>query len=71
MVWACARIDEERMVSRVLMVDVSGGRLRGKPRLGWMDSVNVILQQWNDGGGCTTMRERSERVEDHAWYICN
>ena len=24
---------------RLLMVDVSGGRVRGRPRLGWMDDV--------------------------------
>ena len=28
-------------------------------------------QQKNDGGGCLTMRERSERVHGGPWYICN
>ena len=28
---------------RVLMAEVSGGRVRGKPRLGWMDGVKVAL----------------------------
>ena len=37
------RIDEYRMAMRVLMVEVSGLRLRGRPRLGWMDGVNVAL----------------------------
>ena len=30
------RMDEYRMARRVLMVEVSGGRVRGRPRLGWM-----------------------------------
>ena len=28
---------------RVLMAEVSGGRVRGRPRLGWMDGVKVAL----------------------------
>ena len=31
------------MARRVLMVEVSGGRVRGRPRLGWMDGVKVAL----------------------------
>ena len=31
------------MVRRVLMAEVSGGRVRGRPRLGWMDGVKVAL----------------------------
>ena len=37
------RMDEHRMARRVLMADVSGGRVRGRPRLGWMDGVKVAL----------------------------
>ena len=37
------RMDEYRMARRVLMVEVSGGRVRGRPRLGWMDGVKVAL----------------------------
>ena len=37
------RIDEYRMARRVLMADVSGGRVRGRSRLGWMDGVKVAL----------------------------
>ena len=32
-----------RMAGRVLMAEVSGGRVRGRPRLGWMDGVKVAL----------------------------
>ena len=37
------RMDDYRMVRRVLMAEVSGRRVRGRPRLGWMDSVKVAL----------------------------
>ena len=59
------------MARRVLMSEVSVGRVRGRPRLGWMDGVKVVLyrQQRNDGGGCVTMRERSERVESPGTYV--
>ena len=35
------RMDEYRMARRVLMADVSGGRVRERPRLGWLDVVLV------------------------------
>ena len=37
------RMDEYRMDRRVLMAEVSGGQVRGRPRLGWMDGVKVTL----------------------------
>ena len=37
------RIDEHRMARRVMMPEVSGGRVRRRPRLGWMDGVKVAL----------------------------
>ena len=37
------RIDDDRMARRVLMAEVSGGRVRGRPRLAWMDGVKVAL----------------------------
>ena len=37
------RVDEYRMTRRVLMAEVSGGRVRGKQRLGWMDGLTVAL----------------------------
>ena len=33
------RMDEYHMARRVLMAEVSGGRVQGRPRLGWMDGV--------------------------------
>ena len=37
------RMDENRLASRVVNVEVSAGRVWGRPRLGWMDGVNVAL----------------------------
>ena len=37
------RMDEYRMARTVLIAEVSGGRVRGRQRLGWMDGVNDHL----------------------------
>ena len=37
------RMDKYRTARRVLMAEVSGGRVRGRPRLAWMDGVKVAL----------------------------
>ena len=37
------RMDDYRTARRVLMAEVSGGRVRGRPRLGWMGGVKVAL----------------------------
>ena len=37
------RIDEYRMARGVLRAEVSGGRVRGRPRLVWMNGVKVAL----------------------------
>ena len=36
-------MDKYRKAKRVLMADASGGRIPGRPRLGWMDGVKVAL----------------------------
>ena len=33
------RMDDYRMARRVLMAEVSGGRVQGRPRLGWLDGM--------------------------------
>ena len=43
MVWDVKRMDEYRMARRVLMAEVSGGLVRGRQRLCWMDGVKVAL----------------------------
>ena len=37
------RTDDYRIARRVLMAEVSGGQVRGRPRLSWMDGVKVAL----------------------------
>ena len=37
------RMDEHHMARRVMMAEVSGGCVRGRPRLGWMDGVKLAL----------------------------
>ena len=37
------RMDEYRMARRVLIAEVSGGWVRGRPRLSWMDGVKVAF----------------------------
>ena len=37
------RVGDYCMARRVLMAEVSGGRVRGRPRLGWMNGVKVAL----------------------------
>ena len=53
------RMDEYNMARRVLIAEVSGGRVRGRQRLGWMDGVKVTLSNRD----CASMRERLERAE--------
>ena len=66
------RMDEYQMARRVLMAEVSGRQVLGRPRLGWMDGVKVALalgKYRNNGGGCVSMRERLERVESPAAFV--
>ena len=69
MVWVCGKMDEYRMARRVLKAEVSGGRVRGRPRLGWMDGwcEGGLRRQRSDGGGCAG--KTGKRGEP--WYICN
>ena len=43
MVWHVEIMDEHRTARRVLMAEVCGRRVRGRPRLGWMDGVLSLL----------------------------
>ncbi len=42
MVWA-RRLDEGTWVKRITRSDVRGTRPRGRPQIGWMDSVKRAL----------------------------
>ena len=63
------RMDDHRMARKVLMAEVSGGRVRGRPRLGWMDGVKVALgnrgMTWRLCGNAL----RTERVESPGTYV--
>ena len=61
------RMDEYRMAKMVLMVEVSGGQVQGRPRLGWMDGVKVAF------GNREMMVEAARKIEKSGepWYICN
>ena len=52
------RMDENRMARRVLMAEVSGRRVRGRPRLGWMDGVKMALA--NRGMTAEAAKNRKE-----------
>ena len=56
------RMDEYRMARNVLMAEVSGGQVRGRPRLSWMDGVKVAL-----GNRGMTLEAKSREP----WYIFN
>ena len=59
------RMGEYRMARRVLMALVSGGRVRGRPRLGWMDGVKVEL----GNKGMKVEAARKIRKRGEPWYI--
>ena len=56
-------MDEFRMTRRVLMAEVSGGRVRGRPRLGWMDGVKVAF----GNKGLTVEAERQCANDRKEW----
>ena len=64
------RMDEHRMARRVLMAEVSGGRARRRPRLGWMDGVKVAL---GNRGVRWRLRDSALKIgkSGEPWYICN
>ena len=51
------------------MAEVSGGRVRRRPRLGWMDSVKVALG--NREMTVEDARQRKIGKNEEPWYICN
>ena len=61
------RIDDYRMARRVLTAEVSGGRVRGTRRLGWMDGVKVALGK----RGMTVEAARKIGKSTEPWFICN
>ena len=56
-------MDEYRMARRVLLAEVSLGRVQGRPRLGWMDGVKVAL----GNRGMTMEAERQCSKDRKEW----
>ena len=61
------RMDEYRMARRVLMAEVSGGRVRGRPRLGWIDGEKVAVG--NRGMTMEAACPPIQRVENTGTYV--
>ena len=57
------RMDDYRIARRVLMAEVSGGRVQGRARLGWMDGVKVAL----GNRGMTVEAARQCAKDRKAW----
>ena len=76
MIGPVERMDEYPMARRVLMAEVSGGRVRGRPRLGWMDGVNssiIPLLPWTTDEGQWRLRFTARKIgkSGERKYICN
>ena len=56
-------MDDYRMARRVLITEVSGGRVRARPRLGWMDGVKMAL----GNRGMTVEAERQCEKDRKEW----
>ena len=62
------RMDEHRMARRVLMAETSGGRARGRLRLGWIEGVKVALG--NRGMTVEAARQcMKDRAESPGAYV--
>ena len=63
------RIDEYCIARRVLMAEVSEGRVPERQRLGWMDGVKVAL---GNRGMTVELRNNTQKIgkSGQAWCIC-
>ena len=66
-VWVGGKMDEYRMVSCVLMAEVNGRWVGDRPRLGWMDGVNMAL----DNIGMTWRLRDNIRKMGKSAYVTN
>ena len=57
------RMDEYRMAKRVLMAEASGGQVRGRQRLGWMEGMKVALSN----RGMTVEAARQSAKDRKEW----
>ena len=61
------RIEEYRMAGSVLMTEVGGGPVRGRPRLGWMDCAKVALG--NRGMAVEAARQCTKKIKGKVFYV--
>ena len=59
------RMNEYRMARRVLMAEVCGGRVRERPRLGWMDGGKLAL----GNRGMTVEAARQYAKDRKEWRV--
>ena len=65
------RMNEHRtMARRVMMAEVSGGQVRGRPRLGWMDGVKVAMGNRGMTAEASCQCAKIGKSGE-PWYICN
>ena len=57
------------MARSLLMAEVSEGRVRGRPRFGWMDGVKWPWATEECRWRLCVMRKRWERVESPSTYV--
>ena len=57
-VWTRGEYDEYLIYTSVSTVEASGGGVRGRPTLGWMDDVKVALGSKGMTVKAVAMRER-------------
>ena len=59
------RMEDERLLKKVMNSRVDGRVIRGRPRLGWMDGVRRALQERG-----MDVREAKERARNrNAWRV--
>ena len=68
--WIVVRTDKYHMARTVLMAEVSGGRVRGRSRLGRMDDVMVA---WATEGWRWRLRDMAGKIgkSGERWCQCN
>ena len=62
-------MDEYRMARSLFMAEVSGGRVRGRPRLGWMDIVKVALGNRGIAVEAARQCSKDRRVESSGTFV--
>ena len=65
-------MDEYRVARMVfLMAELSVGRVRGRPTLGWMDGVKVTLGNRETTVEAPRQCPKDQKEHGEPWYICN